>query len=816
MQLIISTIAILLLVLIKIGDAVLLSCKAMAKMLLHAYVLLLLEIRVAKAKIINTFSTFSFKTSLFEHKTKEIFVEKRITTVRHVQHHTNTLTNTLLQDIRSIALFITRLFSRITSVRFALPSIPQLPKQKKGQRLIIARNVPTARPITMFPHSFMSKFRYFIAGGLFSLTFVFLPLLFLLFLQELPHPRIISAGQIPQTTKIYDRHGILLHQVFAAQNRTVVPLSDIPKILQQATIAIEDKDFYSHPGFDVTAIIRSAIENASGKDLQGGSTITQQLIKSALLTPETSIFRKIKEVILAFWAERIYTKGQILEMYFNQIPYGGTAWGIEAAAEVYFGKSVRDLDLAESAFLAGIPRAPTIYSPFGATPTIWKKRQREVLARMADLGYITREQEKQAWEEELSFQSQQIPLHAPHFVMYLRDYLVKKYGLPMVERGGLTVTTSLDLQVQEMAEKIVAEEVANNAYLNLTNGATLITSPKNGDILAMVGSKDFHEPKSGNVNVTTSLRQPGSSIKVVTYSAALSQGFTAATILDDSPVSYPSGSGVYAPVNYDGKSHGRVPLRIALANSFNITAVRTLNQIGIPTMVNFGKKMGIKSWGDPEEYGLALTLGSGEVTMLDLATVYGTLANQGIRVDLNPVVQITDSKGNVLEEKIAPKKDLTTSFVQTITGQKVLDPGVTYILASILSDNNARAMEFGANSPLNIPGKTVAVKTGTSDNKRDNWTVGYTPSYLTAVWVGNHDNSPMSQQLASGITGAAPIWNKIMRNLLANTPDEPQPIPENIVQKPCLGRIEYFVKGTENSVNCVYIPTPSVSPSPNP
>ncbi len=814
MHLVIGSITFLLFSLIKIGDTILLVIKLIVKSSRQTLDLLKLELRVIRAKIVYTLTSLSFTTRRIEQKTKEALVEKRTHAARQVKHHAVSTTATFSYSVKKGFIKFRQLLTFVSSLRPNIP-LPQPRKIKRGE-LVIIKTRSSTKPIAFFPLSFMVKFRYFIAGGLFSLTFIFLPLLFLLFLQELPHPRVISLGQIPQTTKIYDRHGVLLYQIYAQQNRTLAPLSDIPKILQQATIAIEDKDFYSHPGFDVTAIIRSAIENASGKNLQGGSTITQQLIKSALLTPETSLSRKIKEVILAFWAERIYTKDQILEMYFNQIPYGGTAWGVEAAAEVYFGKSVRDLNLAESSFLAGIPRAPTIYSPYGATPSVWKKRQKEVLKRMADLGYITRDQEKQAQQEELSFQLPQVPLHAPHFVMYVRDFLVKRYGLPMVERGGLTVTTSLDLKLQEMAEKIVAEEVASNVYLNLTNGAALITAPKTGDILAMVGSKDFQEPKSGNVNGTIALRQPGSSIKVVTYSAALSQGFTAATILDDSPVSYPSGSGVYAPVNYDGKFHGKIPLRIALANSFNVPAVRTLNQISIPTMVNLGKKMGVKSWKDASEYGLAITLGSGEVTMLDMATVYGTLANQGVRVDVNPVLQITDSKGNVLEEKTAPKKDITTSLIQTITGQKVLDAGVAYIISSILSDNNARSLEFGANSPLNISGKTVSVKTGTTDNKRDNWTIGYTPSYLTAVWVGNHDNSPMSQQLASGITGAAPIWNKIMRNLLANTPDEPQPIPDNIVQKPCLGRIEYFVKGTENSVNCAYIPTPSVSPSPNP
>ncbi|MDP3987922.1 MAG: PBP1A family penicillin-binding protein [Candidatus Levybacteria bacterium] len=705
-----------------------------------------------------------------------------------------------------IASVVKIIILKLINIKIEMPTsnthVKELKKTKKS------------KPIIIFPlTSFGTKLKYFIAGNVFSFLFIFLPLLFFIFLQNLPQPGELSTRQIPQTTKIYDRNGTLLYQFYVSQNRTLVPLSEIPQNIINATIAIEDKDFYRHPGFDILAIGRSLIENVSGRDLQGGSTITQQLIKSALLTPQTSIERKVKEIILAFWTERIYTKDKILEMYFNQVPYGGTAWGVEAASEVYFGKKVKDLDLAQSAFLAGIPRAPSIYSPYGAYPNLWKKRQKEVIGRMIDLGYITKDQGQKALAEELSFKNPRIPIHAPHFVMYVKDFLTNKYGITTVERGGLNVVTSLDLKIQDNAQKVVTEEIQNDIYLNLTNGAVLVTNPANGDILAMIGSKDYNDPNGGNFNVTTGFRQPGSSIKVVTYSAALSNGFTAATILDDSPVSYSSpGSPTYSPVNYDGKFHGRVPLRIALANSFNIPAVKTLNQIGIPTMVNYGQKMGIKTWGDPKNYGLSLTLGGGEVTMVDMATVYGVLANQGVRVELNPVLKISDSNGNVLEEK-NQKSPIEQLLNQ---GTRVLDSGVTFILAGILSDNPARAMEFGTNSPLNIPGHTVSVKTGTSDNKRDNWTIGYTKNYVVTVWVGNNDNSPMSQSLASGITGAAPIWNRIMTSLLGNSKDEVYPVPFNIVQKPCLGRIEYFIKGTENSVNCAYVPSPSVSPTKNP
>ncbi len=643
-----------------------------------------------------------------------------------------------------------------------------------------------------------AKIKYFSIGIFFSCFLFFLPLVFLIFLQDLPSPKELTLRQSYQTTKIFDKNGILLAQIYSTQNRTLVPLTDVPKYLQKATLAIEDKNFYKHPGFDIPSIIRAVSTNISGKNIQGGSTITQQLIKSSILTPQKSLARKFKELILAFWAERIYTKNQILEMYFNQVPYGGTAWGIEAAAQTYFNKRTKELDLAESSFLAGLTASPTTYSPYGSNPDRGLKRQKEVLGRMVTLGFISQKQAQAAEKEKLIFKRQQTAIHAPHFVTYIKDLLAQKYGLPMLEKGGLSITTSLDLKTQEMAEKIVKEEVDSDAYLNLTNGAALITNPQNGDILAMVGSKDFDDPNDGNFNVTTSLRQPGSSIKVVTYAASLEHGFTAASILEDTPVSYPTGSGFYQPVNYDGKFHGKVPLRIALANSLNIPAVKTLNQIGVSSMVNLGKKMGISSWGDPKNYGLSITLGAAEVTMLDMASVYGTLANNGNRVNLNPILKITDARGNILEQKIE------------ILPQPVLEEGVAFILSDILADNKSRAMEFGPNSPLNIPGHTVSVKTGTTDNKRDNWTDGYTNNFVTIVWVGNNDNSPMSPNLASGITGAAPIWHKIMNNLLTQTP-ETKPVPPSVVvQKICAKRIEYLLKRTENVPECNPLQTYSI------
>ncbi|MEK7551365.1 MAG: transglycosylase domain-containing protein [Patescibacteria group bacterium] len=695
--------------------------------------------------------------------------------------------------------------SRLTKFRFLL-SLKSFRRKLRGKKKRLDKNqIKKLKEIEKNsvgvypkPRHLWIKFKYFIFGFIICIVFVLLPLSTYFFLNSLPSPKQLANRQIPQTSKIYDRNGKILYQIYANENRTLVPLSSIPKDLINATIAIEDKYFYTNPGFDIEGITRAAIANLSGKPIQGGSTITQQLIKSTLLTPERTIERKFKEIILAFWAEKIYTKNQILEMYFNQVAYGGTAWGVESAAQSYFAKSVKNLTLAQSAFLAGMPQAPSDYSPYGENPNLWKKRQRDVLNKMVSLKYITKKEAEEALNELLVFETPQTPIYAPHFVMYVKELLIKKYGLTMVEKGGLIVTTSLDLKTQDMAQEVVRNEVDNNAFLNLTNGAALVTNPKNGDILAMVGSRDYNDPNGGNVNLTTALRQPGSSIKVVTYAAAMNNGLTAATILDDTPVTYRvAGAPDYSPVNYDGAFHGKVPLRIAFANSFNIPAVKTLAKIGIPTMVETAKKMGITTWNDPQNYGLSLTLGAAEVKMTDMATVYGVIANQGQRVDVNPILKITNYNGEVLYQKNGAEK------------RQVLDSGVAFIIANILADNNARSWAFGSNSLLNIPKHTVSVKTGTTDNKRDNWTIGFTPSYLVSVWVGNNDNSPMNQSLASGITGAAPIWNKIMTNLLGNVNTLSYKMPDNVVQKKCGTKIEYFIKGTEGGINCSQIATPS-------
>lgn len=648
----------------------------------------------------------------------------------------------------------------------------------------------------------------FFLGSLSTIIFIAIPLIAYLWLRSLPNPSLLTVRDIDVTTKMFDRNGALLYEIYADQNRTPIPLSEIPKHVIAATIAIEDKNFYTHQGFSLSGILRAARETILHGRVQGGSTITQQLIKSALLTPQVNITRKIKEIILAFWAERLYTKNQILEMYLNQVPYGGTAWGIESAAQTYFGKSAKALTLAEAALLAGLPAAPSEYSPFGTHLDRAFSRQGEVLRRMVEDRYISENQAREALAEEIRFSQARIGIRAPHFVMYIKELLERRYGPRLVERGGLRIKTSLDIGLQEKVEEIVSANITKLTPLRVGNGAAIVTNPKTGEILAMVGSRDYFDAsREGNVNVTLAQRQPGSSIKVVTYAAAMEKGMTAASILDDSPVSYPQANGpAYTPVNYDNTFHGFVPLRYALGNSYNIPAIRTIAAIGVPAVIEKGRAMGITSWTDESRYGLALTLGGGEVTMLDMATVFGTLANFGTRVDVLPIIEVSDYTGNVLEKN------------QAKIHPQAVKPEVAWILGNILSDNNARTQAFGQNSLLVIPGKTVSVKTGTSNDKRDNWTIGYTPSVVTAVWVGNNDNAPMNPYLTSGVTGAAPIWHDIMAEILKDRPDEVHPRPDGVVSIPCYyGRPEYFVSGTQPaSGQCAPIPTPRPSESPTP
>lgn len=618
------------------------------------------------------------------------------------------------------------------------------------------------------------------------------------FTRYLPSPKKLTEQSYPVSTQILSRDGTLLYEIYTDKNRTPVSLQDLPKHVYQASIAIEDQNFYNHFGLDLRGITRALRNIIFKQNLQGGSTITQQLVKTALLTSERTLSRKMKEAVLTIAVELIYTKDQILEMYLNHIPYGGTAWGIEAAAQTYFGKPAKELTLAESALLAGLPQAPSSYSPFGSKPERAKNRQKEVLRRMVEDGYITQEEADKAFEQELKYETAKIDIKAPHFVFYVKDLLSQKYSQHIIERGGLRVTTTLDLPIQEKAQASLSAEVAKLTRYRVGNAAALVTNPKSGEILAMVGSRDYFDAThDGQVNVTIRERQPGSSIKPLNYVTAFElKKLTPSSVLLDIPTCFETiGQPVYCPKNYDGTFRGPVQIRFALGNSLNIPAVKTLALNTLDSFIATASAMGITTWKDPSRYGYSLTLGGGEVTMVDLATAYGTLANQGVRVNLSPILKIEDYKGNILEEynpeETRQEVDRlneenaspSASFDPDKKIERVLHRANAYLISHILLDNNARIGAFGPTSELVIPSQVVSVKTGTTNDLRDNWTVGYTPELLVAVWVGNNDNTPMNRSLVSGVTGAAPIWNDIMRSLLAGKPQVWPEKPEDVISQ---------------------------------
>ncbi len=625
-------------------------------------------------------------------------------------------------------------------------------------------------------------------------------------LRDLPSPISLTSGNIPQSTQIYDRNGTLLYNIYEKKNQVFIPLATIPNNVQNATIAIEDRDFYHHGPIDLRGIARALYVIVFHKQIQGGSTITQQLVKNSLLSPEQTVTRKMREIVLAFFTELLYPKARILELYLNQIPYGGTAYGIEAASQTYFGKHAKDLDLAQSALLAGLPEAPTTYSPFGPHPELARQRQKDVLIAMRDQGYITKDQYDKAVTETLTYANVADDIKAPHFVLYIKDLLEKQYGADRVAAGGLRVTTSLDLTIQNFAQDTVASEVAKLVGYHVTNGATVVTDPATGEILAMVGSRDYFDTThtDGNVNITLQHRQPGSSFKPITYAEGLIKGYSAATPFADQPICFPNPSGpAYCPVNYDGKFHGVVDMRQALGNSFNIPAVKMIKADTVPDVLNLAHQMGISSLSNnADQYGLSLTLGGGEVTMLDMTTAFGVFANGGYRIDLHPILKVEDNKGNLLQSYTPPQSP--------IFGKKVLPDGVAFIISDILADNGARLQEFGPASALYFPKNYVSAKTGTTNDFRDNWTIGYTPNFVVTVWVGNNDNTTMNG-LASGITGAAPIFHTVMSYLLQEKQAQQPQRPANVVQmavcqatglfpstpgqNACPTRNEYFIQG---------------------
>ncbi len=624
-------------------------------------------------------------------------------------------------------------------------------------------------------------------------------LIYFLVFKDLPSPHELTTRQIDVSTKIYDRNDNLLYTIYKNKNRTPVRLIDVPNHLKMATIAAEDAEFYDHIGFSAKGTIRAIYKNISKGKLEGGSTITQQLVKNALLSSEKTYIRKIRELILSIGVEFTFTKDQILEMYLNEVSYGGTIYGIQEASLHYFGKDVNKLTLAESALIAGLPQSPTKYSPFGNHPDLTFSRQREVLHLMMVNKFITKQEEDVALAERITFYPNKQNIEAPHFVMFIREKLIEEYGEETVLKGGLTVKTTLDLNIQKMAEQIAQQEIKKLSNLNVTNAGVVVLNPVNNEILAMVGSIDYFDTeKGGNVNVTTRIRQPGSSIKIVNYAAGLSDGLTLASIIDDSPTSFNViGQKPYTPKNYDGTYKGKITLRQAFAESRNIPAVKVLASIGVNKMIDLAENMGITTWKDRSRYGLSLTLGGGETKLLELAEVYSTVANYGNKQEIKSILEVKNYKNKSIYQ--------TNRFSET--SKKVLDPRVAYLLINVLKDNFARSPAFGSNSKLVIKNHPeVAVKTGTSNDLKDNLTIGFNKDYVVAVWVGNNNSSPMSR-IASGITGAAPIWNGVMSSLLKDKPTIEWATPSGMIYKECYGRKEWFLE--EKQLNCPKIVEPA-------
>ncbi|MFA6255233.1 MAG: penicillin-binding protein [Patescibacteria group bacterium] len=616
--------------------------------------------------------------------------------------------------------------------------------------------------------------------------------------RDLPNPNRIIDRSIALSTKIYDRTGeTLLYDVHGDEKRTFVSLTDIPESLKEATLTAEDRKFYEHGGISITGIIRSVIKNTLTGSKVGGSTLTQQLVKNAILSPEKKYTRKIKEVILSYQIEKKFSKDEILQMYFNEIPYGSVAYGAEAASQTYFGKGVKGLSLAETAILAALPQAPTYYSPYGGHIDALFARQHWILDSMAELGYITEQEAELAKAEKVEFKKRSENMMAPHFVMYVKEYLTEKYGDLVVEQEGLQVITTLDLYKQKIAEEAVAEAIEKNVKnYNANNAALVALDPKNGQILAMVGSKDyFADPApegctpgkdcvfDPQVNAVTSLRQPGSSFKPIVYTAAFKKGYTPTTILYDVVTKFLNYDGRdYEPKNYDLKEHGPVTMRQALQGSLNIPAVKTIYLTGVDNVIDLAEDLGYTSFRDRSRFGLSLVLGGGEVKLLEHTNAYATLAREGEWHPPVAILEVKDKDGNILEEyKNKEKKVLATQTARQIN--------------NVLTDNASRAFIFGESNYLTLGGRPVAAKTGTTNDYHDAWTLGYTPSLAVGVWVGNNNNSEMKRG-ADGSIVAAPIWHTFMQRVLGDTPAEGFKEPDAVqTDKPVLnGSIAEGVK----------------------
>lgn len=589
--------------------------------------------------------------------------------------------------------------------------------------------------------------------------------------KDLPSADGVLKREITVSTKIYDRTGkTVLYDIHGNIKRTLIGLNDVPDYTKKAVLAAEDRNFYQHGGFSVTGIIRSVLKNLVTGSRVGGSTLTQQFVKNAILTNEKTYTRKIKELLISYQIEQRFTKDQIFNMYLNEIPYGSVIYGIEAASQSFFGKPVKDLTLAESAIIAAIPQAPTYYSPYGNHRVELLARQRYILDSMAELGYITKDQAETAKQDKIVFKPLTESIIAPHFVMYIKEILSEKYGETFINQEGLKVYTTLDLDKQKIAEEAVKKGVeANGKKYGFGNASLVSLDPKTGQVLAMVGSADyFNEEIDGQVNVALSSRQPGSSFKPIVYTAAFLKGYTPATILYDTITNFDTtGVKKYEPNNYHLNENGPVTLRKALAGSLNIPAVKLTYLTGMENILNLADNLGYTTLANRDRFGLSIVLGGAEVKLLDHTAAYAVLATAGKKHDVNPILKIEDKNGKVVEEF----KDKET---------EVLDQEIARQTTDILSDDSARAYVFGAGGKLTLAGRPVAAKTGTTNDYHDAWTMGYTPSLVCGVWVGNSNNDEMTAG-ADGSIVAAPIWNYFMSESLKNTPVENFTKPQSVI-----------------------------------
>lgn len=640
--------------------------------------------------------------------------------------------------------------------------------------------------------------QYTIVGGLLFSIFALSGLFIWASSIKLPDFSLFAARKVSQSTKIYDSSGeILLYDVHKDARRTVVPYDAISINIKNATVAIEDERFYQHPGIEPKAILRAVLVNLKlreGYSGQGGSTITQQVIKNSLLTSEKTITRKIKEWILAMKLERVMTKEQILGLYLNEVPYGGSLYGVEEASLAFFGKRASAVTLAEAAYLAALPQAPTYYSPYRNNTSALESRKDLVLKRMFNMGSISAEEYTAAKAEKVRFLPQEEQgIRAPHFVMFVREQLAEMYGEDVLNNAGLTVYTTLDMDLQEKAEGVV-KKYANDMekQFNANNTALVAVEPKTGAIKVMVGSRDYFDTEhEGNFNVALAKRQPGSAFKPFVYAAAFEKGYTPDTVVFDVPTQFSTRCDVdghplvgtdesicYMPENYDHRYRGPISLRDALAQSVNVPAVKMLYLVGVGKAIEFAERVGITSLADPGRYGLTLVLGGGEVSLLDMTSAYGVFANDGKREPYFGISKIVDGSGVVVYEHLPSE-------------QVAMDPEIARKISSVLSDNDARAPAFGEDSYLRVHGKDVAVKTGTTNDYRDAWIIGYTPSLAVGAWAGNNDNTPMEKKVAGFII--APLWNAFFMSASTSVNEEyflpPQPTPKNI--KPALRGVWY-------------------------